>query len=245
MKAMGLFVLALFAAMMSMQPAAAAPPVPSAQAAAGNTAGLDPVLNKMDAAAASFKSADADFAWDQFEKVIEETTTQKGHMYFRRNGAQTEMAADITGDTPGDKKNVLYTGDTVRVYQPNIDQVTQYSTGKDKATFESFMVLGFGGRGHDLLKNFDVTFQGNENVGGVNAAKLQLVPKTQKARNVFDRILLWIDPARGISVQQQFFEPSGNYRLAKYSNIRVNEKISDDVFKLKTTSRTKVVNPQG
>ena len=206
--------------------------------------GLEPILNKMDATAATFKSADADFVWDQFEKVIKETTTQKGHMYFRRNGNNIEMAADITGDTPGDKKNVLYTGDTVKVYQPNIDQVTQYSTGKDKGTFESFMVIGFGGRGHDLLKSFDVKFLGNENVGGVNAAKLELVPKTQKARNVFERILLWIDPARGISVQQQFFEPSGNYRLAKYSNIRMNEKIADDAFKLKTTSRTKVVNPQ-
>ena len=207
--------------------------------------GLEPVLNKMDATASTFKSADADFVWDQFEKVIQETTTQKGHMYFRRIGNTTEMAADITGDTPGDKKNVLYTGDTVRVYQPNIDQVTQYSTGKDKGTFESFMVIGFGGRGHDLLKSFDVKFLGNENAGGVSAAKLELIPKTQKARNVFDRILLWIDPARGISVQQQFFEPSGNYRLAKYSNIRLNEKISDEVFKLKTTNRTKVVNPQG
>jgi outer membrane lipoprotein-sorting protein len=208
-------------------------------------AGLETVLNKMDATAAGFKSADADFVWDNFEKVVRETTTQKGHMYFRRGGKQIEMAADITGDTPGDAKNVLYTGDTVRVYQPNIDQVTQYSTGKDKGTFESFLIIGFGGRGHDLLKSFNVKSLGQETVGGVSAAKLELVPKTEKARSIFERILLWIDPARGISVQQQFFEQSGNYRLAKYINIRMNEKISDDVFKLKTTSRTKVVNPQG
>ena len=57
--------------------------------------------------------------------------------------------------------------------------------------------------------------------------------------------LLWIDPARGVSVQQQLVEPSGDYRLTKYSDIEVNQKIPDTVFKLKTTGRTKTVSPQG
>jgi outer membrane lipoprotein-sorting protein len=198
----------------------------------------------MDAASTNFKSAEVDFVWDQFEKVVDDTTHQKGKMYFRRSGGQIQMAADISGDTPGDKKYVLYQGSTLKLYQPNIDQVTEYDTGKDKGAVESFLVLGFGGRGHDLLKSFEVKLLGNEQAGGVNAAKLQLIPKTEKARGIFDRILLWIDPARGVSVQQQFFEPSGNYRLAKYSNIKLNEKISDEVFQLKTTGRTKVVNPR-
>jgi outer membrane lipoprotein-sorting protein len=213
--------------------------------AAAQQAGLEAVLNRMDSTAASFKSAEADFVWDQYEKVVNETTKQSGKMYFRRSASQIQMAADISGDTPGDKKNVLYQGDKMRVYQPNIDQVTEYNTGKDKGTFETFLILGFGGRGHDLSKSFDVTLLGNEPAGGVSAAKLELVPKSEKARGVFNRILLWIDPARGVSVQKQFFEPSGNFRLAKYSNIKLNEKVSDDVFKLKTTSHTKVVNPQG
>jgi hypothetical protein len=40
-------------------------------------------------------------------------------------------------------------------------------------------------------------------------------------------------------------EPSGDYRLAKYNDIELNQKIPDTVFKLKTTSRTKTVSPQG
>ncbi len=216
-----------------------------ATAAAARSQGLEGILNRMDATAATFKSAEADFVWDQFEKVVNETTQQNGKMYFRRSAGQIQMAADISGDTPGDKKYVLYQGDKVRVYQPNIDQVTEYSAGKDKGTFETFLLIGFGGRGHDLLKSFDVKLLGDEPAGGVSASKLELVPKGEKARGVFNRILLWIDPARGVSVQQQFFEPTGNYRLAKYSNIKLNEKVSDEVFRLKTTSHTKVVNPQG
>ena len=88
-------------------------------------------------------------------------------------------------------------------------------------------------------------YGGEENVGGVNTSKLVLVPKEDKVRNMFSKIVLWIDPARGISVQQEFFQPSGDYRLAKYSNIKVNQKLPDDAFKIKTTSKTKVVTPNG
>jgi outer membrane lipoprotein-sorting protein len=72
------------------------------------------------------------------------------------------------------------------------------------------------------------------------------VPKAANVRNNVDHIILWIDPARGISVQQQFFfGPSGDFRLAKYSNIKLNEKIADSVFKLKTSGKTKFISPQG
>jgi outer membrane lipoprotein-sorting protein len=84
-----------------------------------------------------------------------------------------------------------------------------------------------------------------EEAQGVNAAKLELVPKSAKLRNIFSKILLWIDPARGVSVQQDLIDRDGNYRLAKYSHIQINGKIPDNAFKLKTTSNTKLVSPQG
>ena len=153
------------------------------------------------------------------------------------------MVADITEP---DQKYVLFNGAKVQVYQPKIEQVTVYDTGKNRDAFESFLVLGFGGRGHDIAKSFDVKYLGNETVDGVDSAKLDLVPKAANVRNNVNHIILWIDPARGVSVQQKFFfGTSGDYRLAKYSGIKMNEKISDSVFKLKTTGKTKIVSPQG
>jgi outer membrane lipoprotein-sorting protein len=207
-----------------------------------NSGDLERVLDDMDKAAASFKSAQSDFVWDQFSKVVSEHDFQKGVIYYRVVGKAVQMAADIREPA---KKYVLFLDGKVDVYQPEIEQVTEYNAGKNKSDFESFLVLGFGGRGHDLQKSFDVTYAGNETVDGVKAAKLALVPKTQKVKNMFSQILLWIDPARGISVQQQFMEPSGDYRLAKYSNIKLNQKLGDEVFKLKTTGKTKWVRPQG
>jgi len=74
----------------------------------------------------------------------------------------------------------------------------------------------------------------------VETAKLDLTPKSEKVKQNFARILLWIDPQRGLSVQQQLFEPNGDNRLAKYFDIQVNQKISDNVFKLKTSAKTKI-----
>ena len=203
---------------------------------------LESVLNAMDKAAANFRTAEAGFEWDQYQKVVDETDTQKGTIYFRRNGKDLQMAADITD--PG--RYLLFTGGKVQVYEPKIDQVTEYDAGKNKGDVESFLVLGFGGGGHDLLKSFDVSYGGAEQIGGVQTQKLLLKPKSAKAQGMFEQIILWIDPSRGISVQQKFIEPqSGNYRLVKYSEIKLNQKIPDNVFKLRTTGKTKYVHPQG
>lgn len=211
-------------------------------AAAQGNATLDKVLTQMDTAAAGFKSAQADFVWDQYTKVVEEHDNQKGTIFFRRDQKGVQMAADISHP---DKKYVLFTDNNVQVYQPSMNQVTKYNVGKNRSEVESFLVLGFGGRGHDLLKSFDVKYAGSEKVEGIDTQKLELTPKSASVRNNFDRIVLWIDPARGVSVQQQLFSPSGDYRLAKYSNIKLNQNIAADVFKLKTKPGTQTISPQG
>lgn len=206
---------------------------------------LDKVLTQMDQQAANFKNAQANFVWDQYTKVVDDHDLQEGTIYFRRQSKnEVQMSAEITkANSQPIAKLVLFTDGMVRLYEPKIDRVTEYAAGKNKAEFESFLVLGFGGGGHDMLKSFDVKYDGEETVQGVKTAKLDLSPKSQKVRAMFNRIILWIDPARGVSVQQQFFDADGNYRLAKYNNIKLNDKINDDVFKLKTTSHTQVVRP--
>ena len=202
---------------------------------------LQQILTRLDQTAAQFHSAQAAFVWDQYNRVVDEHDKQKGTIYFRRVGNDLQMAADITDPPPA--KYVLYTDSKVEVYTPKLDEVNTYNTGKDRATVESFLVLGFGGSGRDMLKSFNVKYMGHDKIDSTDTVKLELVPKSDKVRNTFDHIWLWIDPALGVSVQQQFFAPeSGDYRLAKYSNIKLDQKIPDSVFKLKTTQKTKVVS---
>jgi outer membrane lipoprotein-sorting protein len=224
----------------------------SAQSKPADNANLDAVLKKMDAVAADFHTLQADFEWDTYEKVIDEIDDyQTGTISYRRNGKNIEMMAAVKMEGGSlDKlkpvpKYVLLSEGKIRVYQPKADQVTEYDLGKNRSDFETYLVLGFGGSGQDLLKAFDVTYVGPETINGIATAKLQLDPKSEKVRNTYKQILLWIDLDRGISVQQQFIGPQGDYRLAKYSSIRMKEKIGDDVFKLKTTGKTQTISPRG
>jgi outer membrane lipoprotein-sorting protein len=215
----------------------------------GESAALERVLAAMDSAAKNFKTTEASVVWDEYQKVVDETETEKGTIYFRREGADVEMAVDFAAP---DLKYVRYTGGKVQVYLPKADEVNEYSPGKNRADVESYLVLGFGGSGHDLQKSYDIRYLGSETVSGVKAEKMELIPKSDRVRHDFiARILLWIDPAHGISVQQQFFQPDpknslgGDYRLAKYSDIKINQKLPDGAFKLKTTKKTKFGPPPG
>jgi len=219
-----------------------------------DSASLDAVLRKMNDVSANFRSAQAEFEWDYYQKVIDETVdVQVGTIYYRRAGKEIEMIANVkkAGESAStlkpEPKYVLFSEGKIRMYEPKIDRVTLYDLGKDKGDLESYVVLGFGGSGEDLRKTFDVTYQGTENIYGVNAAKLQLVPKSEGVRKYYNRMILWIDPDKGVSVQQQFFTPQGDYRLCKYPppSIKLNEKIDNDVFKLKTTSKTQTISPKG
>jgi len=160
--------------------------------------------------------------------------------------ADVKMSGSTRDKLRPDPKYVLFSDGKIRVYQPKPDQVTEYNLGKNSADFESYLVLGFGGSGRDLMKAFDVTDRGMDRVAGVTAVKLELIPKSDRVRNTFKQIVLWIDLENGISVQQKFIDPQGDYRLAKYSGIEVNEKkIPDNVFKLNTTNKTQIISPRG
>ncbi len=197
----------------------------------------------MDRTAAHFRSAKADFSWVSYELVVNDTSEQRGEMCISKSSSETKLAANITSP-PGQKKYVLVAGDDIKVYQPMINQVTEYATGKNRDAFESFLVLGFGGSGHELQKQFKVAFGGTEKVDGVNTVKLVLTPNSPRVANLFARIELWIDPNRGVSLQQKLIDPSENYRLAKYSNIEINKPLPEGMFKLKTDRKTVYVYPK-
>lgn len=241
MQSGGMRLCVLRAVLGAMVALASAAPAQDARPQDARPQDLEHVLTLMDSTARDFHSLQASFVWDQYTKVVQDTDTSKGSVYFQREGSGIKMAADITDPSP---KSVLFADGEVRMYEPKIDQVTAYKTGKNRAEVESFLVLGFGGRGHDLLKSYDVKYLGKETIDGAETAQLELTPKSEKARGQFSQILLWID-GRGISVQQKLLQPSGDYRLAKYSKIVVNQKLPEGVFKLKTTPKTTYLAPQG
>jgi outer membrane lipoprotein-sorting protein len=216
-------------------------PIPISSSESVADPALDSVLSKMDAAATDFRSAEADLTQQDYQKVVDDLHTENGKIYFHRTGKGLQMAMDFMSSP--ESKYVVLNDNKIRLYQPRIDQVTEYTIGKDRAEVESMFALGFGGRGHDLLKSFEVRLTGTETIDEVKVARLELTPKTEGLKKYFSSIELWVDPSRNVSLQQKFWQPSGDYHQAHYSRIKLNQKIAEDVFKLKTTSHTRTVRP--
>lgn len=211
--------------------------------AQGKQDDLEKVLNLLDKSSVGFKNLKADFKWDQYQRVVEEHELRSGVMYFKRTGNDVDVSADILSPMV-DKKNpknvtwvpfqkmVLKNGE-LQILLRKSGGITTYDARKRKDSFEDFLSLGFGGRGHDLPKNFHVKYAGVENAMGEPCYKLELVPKSDAVLRMFPKITLWIDQKSGISVQQKLDQGEGDYRLATYSRIEINTLLPADAFSLK------------
>lgn len=206
---------------------------------AASDSGLEKIMAKMDETAAKFRTAQANFTWTTFNSVVnEESERQTGKIYFQRDGSETKMSATID---PPDSQQVIFSQGKIEVYRSKTATVDVYDASEHREEFETFLVLGFGSSGDNMSKSFDVTDGGEEKIDGTDTTKLQLVPKADKIKQHFPQIILWINPLTGISVQQKLMEAGGDYRLAKYSDIKLGQKIPAKVFQLKTSGKTKTL----
>ena len=198
---------------------------------------LDEVLRQMDAASLKFESAEATFQWDLYEKVVQQTTTQKGTIYFKKEGTKTVMGAKVTSPSI---KILEYRNGILTLFDPGTDHETIVTPKGNQAQMESFLTLGFGGSGKDLAKAWNIADLGDETLNGVETTKLDLVPKDPAIRNNCTHMTIWVDAARGISLKQSFYMPSEDYRTAVYSNIKYNQSVDTKPYQIKTDSKTTV-----
>ncbi len=203
-----------------------------ADAPAGNDAQLAKVLGQLDAAAAKFQNASANFSWDQLTAVVQEHDVQTGTIAFRRGAKGTAMVAHVLMENGAShKKDVLFANGKLDLYQPEIHQETILDTGKSQDQFESFATLGFGGSGKDLEAQWNVTYLGTDILDGTQVTKLNLAPKHPTPDQMFTKIEIWIDALTATSRKQIFYSASGDNRTAVYSQVLEN-KTKDSEFKL-------------
>jgi outer membrane lipoprotein-sorting protein len=222
-------------------PAAALLITPLSTFAQPKPADLNTVLHEMDQASTKFKSAEADFRQDMYERVVKETTTQNGIIYFLKSGSSLQMGAKIS---PPTAKIIEYKNGNLQLFEPGADHLTILGAGKNKTQYDNFLTLGFGGSGTDLAKAWTITDLGTEPINDgskmVTTTKLDLVSKDPSVRNMVTHIIIWVDPTRAVSLKQQFFMPSEDQRTTYFTNIRYNQSVNTKPFAIKTDKSTTV-----
>ena len=196
---------------------------------------LKSVLAQMDAGSAKFHSAEASIQKQQFEKIVNDTTTESGTIYFLRSGNSTQVGARFD---PPNAQTLEYKNGAVTIYTAGTNQIKTYSAGQNQALAQTILALGAGGSGRDLFANWIITDQGTEQMSDgshmVEVEKLDLVSKGPTIRNsYYTHIAIWIDLARDLSLKQVGFTPSGDTQTTIYTNIRLNQPIDLKPFAIK------------
>ena len=203
---------------------------------------LNSVLTKLDAAAARFHATTAAFEFDTVQtQPIYDKDVQTGTVDYQRSGANFQMAVHIdkvNGQTVP-KVIVCCTGGSVKMYEKLVDQVTTLSK---LGPYESDFMLGFGASGKELAEKWNITYDGNETIDGVQTAKLEMVSKDLAVRKNIQKVTLWMDTERGVSLQQRFDEGPGQYRICHYTDFKLNQPLPKDAFTLPTDKATTYSN---
>lgn len=193
----------------------------------------------MDKSASDFRSLTADIEHIKYTDVVKDTSTETGHIYVRRD---QKMRIDIAKPDP---RTILRTGDSLYVFTPKINRVEEYDLGKNRAMVDQYVLLGFGTKSQNMLKSYQVTLTGEEELDHRKALLLDLTPKSEEVRRQITKIDMWIDESSWLPIQQKFFEAgSGDYFLFHYTNMMKNLKIPESKFKQDWPKNVQRVKPR-
>ncbi len=201
---------------------------------------LEDLLKQLDSESKSFHALSANLERTKVTVVVNDRSTETGQIWVRGDDKMLlELAAP-------DGRVILRDGGKLFVYNPKAKRVEEYDLGKHRALVDQFLLLGFGSSGNDLKKGYLVTLQGEQMVDKKRVFLLDLTPKSDKVREQFSKIELWIDEATWLPVRQKFLETgSGDYLEIHYTNVLRNPKIPDSRFKKIWPKDVTKVKPQG
>jgi outer membrane lipoprotein-sorting protein len=206
---------------------------------------LNDTFDRMDKAAAQLKSITAGINRDVHTAIINDDEIDKGTFHMKREKSHgVLMLIEFTGAAA---RHVALDDSTVTVYNPKINNAQVFEIGAKKQMVEQFLLLGFGATSAELKQSYDVSWVGAEAVDGQQTGHLKLVPKAPDASQKMSGAELWISASsasNGLPVQQKILFTNGDYWLVKYSDIRMNPRVSDDTFKLKLPKGVQIDHPR-
>ena len=199
---------------------------------------LEAILSRMDVEASAFHGMSADVTMLTFTQILSDKTTEDGTMKMQRLKPK-DIRALIELSSGSDKRVLFFTGSKVRIYYPGLNTYQDYDMGKKGDLLNQYLLLGFGSSGKELSASYKISLEGTEPVEGKPASKLQLIPRDNHVLEHLNKVFVWIPEGGAYPVQQQFHEPSGNYRLVTYRGFQLNPSFGKGTLEFKMPSGAK------
>jgi outer membrane lipoprotein-sorting protein len=202
---------------------------------------LADILARMDRAAQDFRSLSATMKRIQYTAVISESNEMDGVVRLKRIKNGTVGIVDFQHP---EQRTVYVNGHNIQIYYPKANTVEIYDSSKYTSNIDQFLLLGFGTSSAELQKSYDLKMAGVETIGGVATTRIEMTPKSDELKKLITKIELWIPEGKDTPIQEKVTEPSKNYELITYSDVKVNPNLPDSSFELKLPEKVKKIRPQ-
>ena len=210
-----------------------------ALAPAGLAATVADVKAGMDRAAAQFQQMSANVKRTTHTAVLNENSEESGVVDMRRDvSGAVQGLVELTNP---DHKFYSFEKRTLRIYTPQINTIQVFDLGRHGEQLDQFLSIGFGTSGKELANGYGVDVVADNNVP--NTTRIKLTPKVADVKQYLTRIDLWITDAN-YPIQEKLWEPSGDWILVNYSNVRINQPLDLGVFTLHPAPGVKIEHPQ-
>lgn len=199
---------------------------------------LDEVLAKMERAARAIKTIEADMNQEKRDASIGGPPERyAGKIYFSHAGKNNDKVR-INYTTPAGQA-VSVVGNDIILYQPSIKQAIITSRQAQAAKNQEFSFIATPYKSVPELKNqYNIVYAGQEQVASGAAAKLELTPK---AKSSVQKLTLWVDEKISLPTKYQVVENNRNITTFILTNVKLNERLPGNIFKISWPSDTKVL----
>ena len=193
---------------------------------------VEEVLERMAAAYGSVKSLGAELEQvKSYPQLGMTDPPEKGVLHVKRK-SKNNLLVRLEIQQP--EQRIVTVGDgRYMLYQPRIKQAIEgrVDTKASNSSGTSFMSY-FMGDLSGAKKDYDFELVGEEQVGRHQTIHLRLTAMTG-GEGYYPQIDLWVDQDLWIPVRQELVEPNRSVTTLEFGDIRINDEINDNVFKIK------------
>lgn len=202
---------------------------------------LNEVLAKLDQNAQGFNAMTAKIERLDYTAVLKESSKESGEiLLWRRKGSQVQMRIDIRQPS---NKLIGYADKKVQIFLPKINTVQIYDVGKYDSLISQGLLIGFGTSAKELQKSYNLRILAEEQIGGRPTTRVEMIPKGSSPLLSLKKIEVWFSNQDGYPVQQKLFENSGDYKLATYSDMKINPAVGEKDVRLELPKNVKKEYP--
>ena len=202
---------------------------------AGASDALQELRARLDKAAADFHAMTAQVVYITHTAVLDENMTETGNVVMKKLQAG-EVQGLVDFVTP-DKRTVTFEKRRLQIFYPKAKLLDIWDLDKHGDQLDQFLMIGFGTSGTSLARDYGMKVLGTEPVKeqqGATGIRLELIPKDAEARKYVTKVELWL-PQTGdpYPLQEKISQPSGDYRLVLYKDLKINPVLKPDALELK------------